>query len=206
MLAPDGSVHVIDTATATESWVADAGAPQNWGGFSGDGSLLVTAGGDGVGHVWDAASGQPVSELRGHEKTYLAADFYGTDQVLTWSDDGTARLWDPRSGEQLQVFDNRAPIWEAHLSPDGTHVLTTGVADGVIRMWDARTGEQLWKVTGLLGTGGIGAGFSPDGKSGRDGLGSRDHLGRGDGRQGLDARFHREATEHRVSHPITTPS
>jgi WD40 repeat protein len=164
VLGPDGSVHVIDTATATESWVADAGAPQTWGGFSGDGSLLVTAGGDGIGHVWDAASGQPVSELRGHEETYLAADFYGTDQVLTWSDDGTARLWDPRSGEQLQVFDNQASIWEAHLSPDGTHVLTTGVADGVIRMWDAPTGEQLWKVTGLLGTGGIGAGFSADGK------------------------------------------
>lgn len=163
ILAPDGGVHVIDAKSARELWVAETGVPQTWGGFSGDASLVVSAGLDGVGHVWDAATGDPMSELRGHEPTYLAADFYGTDQVLTWSDDGTARLWDPRSGEELEIFDNRAPIWEAHLSPDGTRVLTTGITDGIIRMWDAETGEQLWKVTGLLGTGGIGAGFSPGG-------------------------------------------
>ena len=99
----------------------------------------------------------------------MGADFYGSnDRVLTWSDDGTARLWDARSGEQIAMYrhdsaPNTAGIWLALLSPDGSKVLTTGLIDQQVRMWEADTGKELWSAEHLGGAGGIWAVFSPDG-------------------------------------------
>jgi WD40 repeat protein len=165
----DGFVHIFDARSGRELVTIDAGAPLSSASFSGDGALVASGGLDGVGRIWDSHTGDLVAELHGHEPVYTSADFYGQDdRVLTWSDDGTARLWDARSGEQLAMFDHGAAggksIWEAHMSPDGSKVFTTGVVDGRIEMWDVASGEKLWGQTGLLSTGGIGAGFSPDGR------------------------------------------
>jgi WD40 repeat protein len=165
----DGFVHVFGAPSGHELLTLETDVPLTGVSFSGDGQLIAAGDVDGVGRVWDSHSGELVAELRGHEPMWMAVGFYGQDdRVLTWSDDGTARLWDARSGEELSVFDHGASrgrsIWEAHLSPDGTRVFTTGTTDGRVEMWDATTGEQLWSQTGLLATGGIGAGFSPDGR------------------------------------------
>ncbi len=165
----DGFVHVFDALSGQELVTLEADVPLTGVSFSGDGQLIAAGGYDGIGRVWDSHSGKLVVELRGHEPMWMTVGFqWHDDQVLTYSDDGTARLWDARTGEQLQVFDHGAvagkSVWEAHLSPDGRRVFTTGTTDGRVEMWDAATGEQLWSHTGLLSTGGIGAGFSPDGR------------------------------------------
>jgi len=57
-------------------------------------------------------------------------------------DDGTVRLWDPRTGEQLAT-------WEAHqggvsavcaVTVDGRSLLASGGDDRTVRLWDCRTG------------------------------------------------------------------
>jgi WD40 repeat protein len=159
----DGTVTVVSTVKKRELWTSNVGVPQTGVAVSPDATLVVSGGFDGVGHVFDAHTGKEIAELHGHSKGYFSADFYGTSDVLTWSDDGTARLWDPRSGEQLAVFDHGGNIWEAHLSEDGTEVFTTGLGDGVVRMWDVASGQQRWMHSGLLGPPAIGAAISPDG-------------------------------------------
>jgi WD40 repeat protein len=165
----DGFVHIFDAPSGRELVTMEAGAPLSTVSFSGDGALVASGGLDGVGRIWDSHTGELIAELHGHEPVFTSADFYSQDdRVLTWSDDGTARLWDARSGEELAVLDHGSSqfygIWEAHMSSDGSKVFTTGATDGRVEMWDASSGEQLWSRDGLLSSGGIGAGFSPDGQ------------------------------------------
>ena len=165
----DGTVAVIDTSTSETTWSRHIGVPQTTASFSGDGRLVASGSLDGVIRVWDATTGASVTKLRGHDETYVGADFFDHDDLLlSWSDDGTARLWDARSGDQVMLFRHGRPptgsIWEAHLSADGGRVFTTGVGDGIVRMWDAGTGEQLWSHDRLFQPGGIGAALSPDGR------------------------------------------
>ena len=65
--------------------------------FSPDGRRIVTASGDKTARIWDAASGQEIRALRGHENSMLSAAFSpdGT-RIVTALVDQTARIWDVR--------------------------------------------------------------------------------------------------------------
>ena len=57
-------------------------------------------------------------------------------QVLTGSDDNTARLWDAATGQELRRFEGHTlPVWSVCFSPDGRQVLT-GSSDKTVRLWD----------------------------------------------------------------------
>jgi WD40 repeat protein len=57
--------------------------------------------------------------------------------LLTWSGDGTARLWDWEHGTEIMRLPDSAPLDFAALSEDGLHLLTAGDS-GVVRVW------QVW--------------------------------------------------------------
>lgn len=66
--------------------------------FSPTGSLLLSAGADSLGRIWDLRTGRTIMLLEGHVRDIHAAD-WGTDgyRVLTGSADGLAMCWDVRA-------------------------------------------------------------------------------------------------------------
>ena len=81
---------------------------------------------DNTARLWDAASGQELRVLRGHESRVSSAVFSPDGaRVLTASDDNTARLWDAASGQELRVLrGHEDTVNSAVFSPDGARVLT----------------------------------------------------------------------------------
>src|SRR5450631_2428653 len=84
-------------------------------------------------------------------------------QVVTASDDKTARVWDAESGRALAILTGHLDlVTTAAFSPDGKQVVAAS-SDNTARVWDAESGRALAILTGhldLVTT----AAFSPDGK------------------------------------------
>jgi WD40 repeat protein len=99
-----------------------------------------------------------------HERSVAGAHFSADGEwVLTYSDDGTARVWDASNGDAVsQPMRHNDKLADAEFSPDGRFVFT-GSHDGVARLWDAHSGYPVsealrskGKVTCIQ--------FSPDGQ------------------------------------------
>jgi hypothetical protein len=96
-------------------------------------------------------------------------------RLATTSRDGTARLWDARTGAPLLVLRGHTDMVQGvAFSPDGTR-LATANWDGTARLWDTRTGAALLTIHRITGTV-QGIAFSPDGT--RLATGSKDLTGR----------------------------
>jgi WD40 repeat protein len=102
-------------------------------------------------------------ELKGHIKLVNTAIFSpDATLALTASFDYTARLWDVKTGEQLQVFNGHTnAVASAVFSPDGKLVLTAS-SDNTARLWDVKTGIEL-QVFNRHTSSVYSAVFSPDG-------------------------------------------
>jgi len=134
--------------------------------FSPDGTRIVTTGGvNGEATVWDAKTGTPVLELKGHTSGVVCAAFSpdGT-RLATGSMDGTVKLWDVRTGSgRLELAGHRAIVHVAAFSPDGMRIVTGEHGKpGAATVWDTRAGTALFRLKGLKGSVN-GAAFSGDG-------------------------------------------
>jgi WD40 repeat protein len=136
--------------------------------FSPDGRRLVTAWappGEAAGgaEVWDIETGRHLHSLP-HADGVQDAEFSPDGgQVVTASQDRTARIWNALTGKPIgQVLRHKRTVFRAQFSRNGRRVVT-GSHDGTVRVWDASTGEP---VTPPLHCGGMvwSAAFSPDGQ------------------------------------------
>jgi WD40 repeat protein/serine/threonine protein kinase len=118
--------------------------------FSPDGSRLITAGSDGVAKVWDISTAlraaspgddtgvttdQALLTLAGHTGDVAAVAFSPDGSRLgTSSEDGTAKVWDATTGEELLTLSGHGRILDLAFSPDGTRLATAGT-DGMVRLY-----------------------------------------------------------------------
>ncbi|MCW5775696.1 MAG: protein kinase [Phycisphaeraceae bacterium] len=133
--------------------------------FSPDGSRVVTAADDATARVWDAATGNVIWQLTGHEYGYVYYAVFSPDgsRVATAGSDGTARLWDVATGTQVRVLEGHTShVYSAIFSSDGRRLLTKS-ANGTARVWDASTGKRMAVLTDYLEFI-TDASFSPDGR------------------------------------------
>jgi WD40 repeat protein len=82
--------------------------------------------------------------LAGHKATVLTGAF-SRDQsrLVSGSADGTARIWDVTSGDELHLLTgHEGAVDMAVFTPDGRRVVTAS-ADGTVRIWDAELGVEL---------------------------------------------------------------
>jgi len=109
------------------------------------------------------ASGQAEAVINTHGGPVLgvAVSSDGT-RILSWSDDGVAKLWDRRTLElRHELRGHVAYIWDGAFSADGRRVATAS-ADNSAQLWDAETGRRVATLVEgkLLAL----AGFSGDGR------------------------------------------
>jgi len=109
------------------------------------------------------AADAQLAVLSGHGDPVVCAHYSpdGT-RIVTASFDGTARIWDARSGAQLALFSGHGvAMYSAFYSPDGTRIVTAS-DDKIATVWDANSGARLAVLSGH-GERIRSAAFSPDG-------------------------------------------
>ena len=103
----------------------------------------------------------------GHASYVLSVAFSPDGkQVLTGSEDKTAKLWD-LSGREIQTFSGHASsVWSVAFSPDGKQVLT-GSEDKTAKLWAValepnpqKQAAQTWQLNGAC----YAVAFSPSGE------------------------------------------
>jgi WD40 repeat protein/serine/threonine protein kinase len=134
-----------------------------FGGFSPDGTLLLTSHADNSIGVWELATARRLFSLAAQpgRVRWVTLD-KDNRMAITASEDKTARVWDLASGEPRgAVLHHPEMASRAVFSPDGSRTLTVCV-DYTAQVWDWKTGER---VGHLMRHGGplLHAAFSPDG-------------------------------------------
>jgi len=163
----DAALTRLATLLTYHSWMGLALALKHSGivvseQFSPDGKWIVTASGD-TARVWDAQSGQPLTEPLKHPGPAYSAQFSPDGKrIVTVSEDHTARVWDAQSGQPLsQPLKHDSWVNSAQFSPDGKRIVTAW--GDTARVWDAQSGEPLTEPLKHPGPA-YSARFSPDGK------------------------------------------
>ncbi|MEU4610242.1 P-loop NTPase fold protein [Streptomyces umbrinus] len=124
-----------------------------------DGVFLAGACADGTIRLWEAATGTPIRQLRGHTGAVLSVTVgvvNGHAALASAGIDGTVRLWDPSGGDsghrtlQGHVGGVRAVAFG---NADGHTFLASAGADGTVRLWNPETGTPAAEpLTGHSGT------------------------------------------------------
>jgi WD40 repeat protein len=112
--------------------------------FNNDGSLLATAGADGVIRIWKVSNFQQVLELRGHTSDIWDVAFSPDGkQIASAGRDGTVRVWNASSGEQVKQLDGQTEgVRRLAYSPDGRLLASVG-SNQVLNVWNAKTYEPM---------------------------------------------------------------
>lgn len=93
------------------------------GAWSPGGTRVVTAGAEP--HVWDAETGATISVLSGHTDAVNTVDWSKDSlQIVSASDDNTARLWDATSYQPIRTYNHPDVVREARFNASGAFFAT----------------------------------------------------------------------------------
>jgi WD40 repeat protein len=165
----DGRVRLWDWATLTEIFQTRRHHSGRAGlAFSPDCRTLASA--EGILHLWDTATGKQKLALPGHQGAVIASAYTPDGRaVVTCAGDGTARVWDARTGKELRQIEvaaagektdtDRRPghLRGGVVSPDGKFVAVVR-GDDVMTVRDLATGKEVRRYQGRC------LAFSPDGQ------------------------------------------
>src|SRR5262245_3602762 len=99
-----------------------------------------------------AATGQRLSELRGHTARIEALAWGPNSKLASASMDGTVKLWDAAAGRELQtLLGHQGPVLCVAWSRNGERVLS-GAADRTVRVWSSVTAkpEIILRASGAV--------------------------------------------------------
>ena len=159
------SGEILSRFTAPANTICAAWSP--------DGRQVATGCYDFNAYVWDAASGEKLSTIRGHRSEVYGLGFHESNRYLfTSSWDDTSRIWIPEDGESVLQLDSGGV--RRFRGADELHVHPANSLGGV---WDFEAGSRSCRSYYLLGSRFeklVVLAFSPDGRflaaGARDGL------------------------------------
>nr|XP_040030004.1 apoptotic protease-activating factor 1 isoform X2 [Gasterosteus aculeatus aculeatus] len=116
--------------------------------FSQSGKTLLTSSEDTTIRVWRWQSGE-CRVLQGHKEQVRCFSLLPDDaKLLSWSFDGTVKMWDVESGAKLQDIEaHRGAILSCRVSPDGCLFATTS-ADNTAKLWHCETWKCVHTLSG----------------------------------------------------------
>jgi len=143
--------------------------------FSPDGRLVATGGNQKRGFIrlWNVETGESEPTAEGFMgpagddelKDGVLSVAFSRDgtKLLTASYDKTARLWDVKSGRQLQIYKGHSWwVWSAAFSPDESQIVTAS-QDGSAIIWETKSAKRINLFLEHEGPV-YSAAFAPDGK------------------------------------------
>jgi serine/threonine protein kinase/WD40 repeat protein len=129
--------------------------------YSPDGRLLASGGGGNAywgttDRIWPgevilqaAASGAVIRVLRGHAHVVYGVAFHPDGRLASTSEDGTVKLWNVATGEELHSFRPRHPMLSVAFSPDRRRIATGGYQAIQVQDVPAGKAETRSSVFGL---------------------------------------------------------
>ena len=140
-LSPDPPVRLAGAYLGAGPWTVTR-----------DATVLATAGPGGAVALWDARSGERITELHGHRQPpeWGAPGFLNGAAVLATGGRShtTVRVWAPETGVQVAELPAARTAWVAWSVLDGVSVLAIGRPDGGVQLWDPMTGQGRGELTG----------------------------------------------------------
>jgi len=94
----------------------------------------------------DQVIGRPLIALTHDGFVYNAAWSGDESRILSWSSDGTVRVWDAASGGLLLTLAHNGPVLGAAWNKEESRILSWG-SGGTVRVWDANSGDLLLTLT-----------------------------------------------------------
>jgi WD40 repeat protein/tRNA A-37 threonylcarbamoyl transferase component Bud32 len=152
LVSSDGEdVHLWDAASGKKQRsIPNVVVNNRRAAVSPDGATLAHATPQNTIVLWNLVRDQVHRVLRGHERGVKSIRFSSAGtRLVSNSDDGTVRVWDTNSGEQLLVLTAPTKYFEElGISPDGRR-LAASMTDGLtVYLWDAQTGKRLAALDG----------------------------------------------------------
>ncbi|KAK0190888.1 Trp-Asp repeat-containing protein [Armillaria mellea] len=109
-----------------------------------DGKLVVAGDDTGLIQVFDINSRAILRTLDSHKQPVYVTKFstLTPTQILSCSDDTTAKLWDVPSQTSISTFTSHTDyVRTGQVSSSNPNMILTGSYDGTVRMFDARSGH-----------------------------------------------------------------
>jgi WD40 repeat protein len=103
---------------------------------SADGKLVAASGGDRIVRIWRMEDRKLLHNLAGHTGQVNAVAFLPDGRLLSSAHDGTIRLWDVRTGQELGRFHGAegSKILSVVAAPKGNYFLS-GDSEKLVRVW-----------------------------------------------------------------------
>jgi WD40 repeat protein len=117
--------------------------------ISPDGRLLATRD-----RVFDLEANKPLSGGDEAHRGTITQIIARPDQIITASDDHSIRVWDPATGRQRLQLRHDYWVRAMALSPDGKHLVSSGL-DDTVRLWELPGGKELYRLPGHGRLGGM---------------------------------------------------
>lgn len=101
--------------------------------------------------LFDAASGKPIRQLRGHPHQIFSLAYSPDGRTLASGGQAGIALWDPTTGKLLRQFSVNpgqfTQVWSLAFTPDGKKLVSAG-EDKRIRLWETEIGKEMRQFTG----------------------------------------------------------